>query len=139
MMDPGNAVSMRRFSCSTPAPDAPLLTGDNAGTALLEPAPLGSLPILGQLHLLMIRANQQKRETDRKAEEKFEAEESAADVQRIQEMRDKADKALCVGLLSASLQVANAVASTAATSRELSALDKSEQALKRAETMTKFI
>jgi predicted secreted protein len=106
---------------------------DEAASLLLPPASEAGLPILGRLHLLMIKANQQSREADRKAEEQFEAEERAHDAARVKEMRDKADSAFVTGFVSAAIQLGSGTASAMAAGSSLSKMVKHDLAARQAE------
>jgi hypothetical protein len=99
-------------------------TSSETAPMLLPEADAGSLPILGRLHLLMIKSSQANREADRQLEEKLDAEERAADEKRLQEMRDKASSSLAFGLVSSGLQLASAAGSIIASANTLSEMRK---------------
>jgi hypothetical protein len=112
---------------AAPNPTPAAGASPEGGVSLLPGASAAALPVLGQLHILMLRANQGAREADRKAEEQFEREERAADAARLKEMRDKADSALASGMLSGALQLGSGAASVVAGARTFKAMRDADE------------
>jgi hypothetical protein len=113
------------------ASDARAIRPNEQAATLLPGMNEAALPVLGRLHMLMLRANQSAREAQRKAEEQFEIEERIADAARLKEMRDKADASLTSGLLSGALQLGGGVASAAAASNTLARMTERDLACRR--------
>jgi hypothetical protein len=95
---------------------------------LLPTAEVCDLPVLGKLHLLMIQNSQTNRKHMRQAEAAHEATETAADAEKISEMKAKAMTELVTGLASAGITVANGVATTVSAANTLSAMGQANAA-----------
>lgn len=114
--------TVSRTAASVPAPTTgPSQAPSAESQPLLADPNNAALPILGQLHLLMLKASQTAREANRKEEDRFEQEESQADAARLSQMKEKADEALKSALFSAGLQIATSVATVVATSAQIGA------------------